>query len=1095
MEVDAGSVLNRPALALLRRARKLGLLTVTVVLLLAALAGVARASMVSNVIVTVAPTDAASAPTVYKTTFTATTGMSGAQSGTVTITYPPITGLSNLTNGGIVTDNSESGQPQVGGDCTNTSGTTETCIIFNGDTVNPGDTVTVELDGVVNSSRPSTNYHVSVATSADTTAVSSNALTVATAQSVSNVTVTNSPPTAATSARTTYKTTFTTSSTGGMSGAAGSTIALTFPSGTGLSNLGNAGIVTDNTTSGHPQVGGDCSNTSGTTETCIIFNGDTVNDGDTVTVELDGVLNPATPSTPGVPPYTVSMSTASDRAGAVTSNAYTVSSAQSVSNVTVTNTPPTTATSAPTVYKTTFTTSSTGGMSGAAGSSISISFPSGTNVGKLTNAGIVTDNTTSGHPEVGGDCSFLGSSVTCIIFNGSSVAGGDSVTVELDGVINPASPSGPNNPYSASVMTSSDNLAATPSNTYTVLAAQSVSNVTVTNTPPTTATSAPTVYKTTFTTSSTGGMSGAAGSTITLTFPSGTGFSKLTNAGIVTDNTTSGHPEVGGDCNNTSGTTETCIIFNGDSVNAGDSVTVELDGVTNPTTTSTTDTVAVSTTSDHASATSSNTFTVASAQSVTGVSVTDTPPTSATNAPSVYKTTFATSSTGGMSGAAGSTITIMFPSGTGLSKLTNAGIVTDNTTSGHPEVGGDCNNTSGSTETCIIFNGDSVNPGDSVTVELDGVINPSPTTTATASVATTSDNASATTSSQYTVLAQHAVTGVSVGLSNSTPAATAVTYKTTFTTSSTGGMSGAAGSKITLVFPSGTGLAHLSNAGSVTDNTTSGHPEVGGDCSNTSGTTETCIIFSGSSVNAGDSLTVELDGVTNPATTSTTDMVAVSTTSDQASVNSSPYGIGSPAVTGISPASGPTAAGTSVTITGTSLAGATSVKFGTANATNVTVVSSTQITATSPAGSRDGRRDGHDSGGDERDQRRRPIHLPHRTRGHGRQPHRRTARRRKHGHDHRERSRERHRGQVRHGDRHDQDRHRHEHHGNRPRRQRRNRRHHGHHGPRHQPHEHRRPIHLPRHPHRHGHQPDLRTDRRRNRRDDHWNQLRRPADR
>ena len=69
-----------------------------------------------------------------------------------------------------------------------------------------------------------------------------------------------------------------------------------------------------------------------------------------------------------------------------------------------------------------------------------------------------------------------------------------------------------------------------------------------------------------------------------------------------------------------------------------------------------------------------------------------------------------------------------------------------------------------------------------------------------------------------------------------------------------------------------------------------------------------------------------------------------------------------------------------MTITGTSLAGATSVKFGTANATNVTVVSSTQITATSPAGSRNGRRDGHDSGGHERDQRRRPIHLPHRTR-------------------------------------------------------------------------------------------------------------------
>ena len=771
---------------------------------MAGAAGVARASSVTNVMVSNAPTDATSAPTVYKTSFTATTGLSGAQSATVSITFPAITGLSHLTNAGRVIDNSESGQPQVGGDCTNASGTTETCIIFNGSTVNAGDTVTVELDGVVNSSRASTNYLVSVATSGDTTAAASNAFTVATAQSVSNVTVTNSPPTSATNARTVYKTTFTTSPTGGMSGAAGSTITLIFPSGTGLSNLGNAGIVTDNTTSGHPQVGGDCSNPSGTTETCIIFNGSSVAGGDSVTVELDGVLNPANPS--ATAPDVMSATTSSDNASSVASNGYNVTSAQTVSNVTVTNTPPTTATSAPSVYKTTFTTSSTGGLSGVAGSSISITFPSGTNVGKLTNAGIVTDNTTSGHPQVGGDCSFLGTSVTCIIFNGSSVAGGDSVTVELDGVVNPAKPSAT---YSASVSTSSDNAGTTTSSTFAVQTAQSVSNVTVTNSPPTSASSAPTVYKTTFTTSSTGGMSGAAGSTITLVFPTGTGLSKLTNAGIVTDNTTSGHPQVGGDCTNTSGTTETCIIFGGSTVNAGDSITVELDGVVNPATTSTTDTASVSTTSDHASAT---------------------------------------------------------------------------------------------------------------------------------------------TSGQYAVVGQQSVTGVAVGLSNSSPGASGVTYKVTFTTSSSGGMSGAAGSAITLVFPSGTGLNGMT-AGTVTDNTTSGHPVVGGDCFTASGTTENCFIFGGSSVNSGDSVSVVLTSVTNPTTTSTTDTVAVSTTSDQASVNSGPYGIGSPSVTGISPTSGPTGGGTSVTISGTALAGATSVKFGTASATNVTVVSSSQITATSPAGS------------------------------------------------------------------------------------------------------------------------------------------------
>ena len=56
-----------------------------------------------------------------------------------------------------------------------------------------------------------------------------------------------------------------------------------------------------------------------------------------------------------------------------------------------------------------------------------------------------------------------------------------------------------------------------------------------------------------------------------------------------------------------------------------------------------------------------------------------------------------------------------------------------------------------------------------------------------------------------------------------------------------------------------------------------------------------------------------------------------------------------PAVTGLSPTSGPAAGGTLVTITGANLTGATAVDFGTTAATNMTVVSSTTITADSPA--------------------------------------------------------------------------------------------------------------------------------------------------
>ena len=58
-----------------------------------------------------------------------------------------------------------------------------------------------------------------------------------------------------------------------------------------------------------------------------------------------------------------------------------------------------------------------------------------------------------------------------------------------------------------------------------------------------------------------------------------------------------------------------------------------------------------------------------------------------------------------------------------------------------------------------------------------------------------------------------------------------------------------------------------------------------------------------------------------------------------------------PSVTNVSPNTGSAAGGTPVTITGTNLAGASVVKFGSTNATAFTVNSATSITATSPPGS------------------------------------------------------------------------------------------------------------------------------------------------
>jgi len=56
-----------------------------------------------------------------------------------------------------------------------------------------------------------------------------------------------------------------------------------------------------------------------------------------------------------------------------------------------------------------------------------------------------------------------------------------------------------------------------------------------------------------------------------------------------------------------------------------------------------------------------------------------------------------------------------------------------------------------------------------------------------------------------------------------------------------------------------------------------------------------------------------------------------------------------PTITSVSPASGPLAGGTSVTITGTNFTGVTAVKFGSNNAASFSVASATLITAVSPA--------------------------------------------------------------------------------------------------------------------------------------------------
>jgi IPT/TIG domain len=62
------------------------------------------------------------------------------------------------------------------------------------------------------------------------------------------------------------------------------------------------------------------------------------------------------------------------------------------------------------------------------------------------------------------------------------------------------------------------------------------------------------------------------------------------------------------------------------------------------------------------------------------------------------------------------------------------------------------------------------------------------------------------------------------------------------------------------------------------------------------------------------------------------------------------YTAAAPAITGVSPNSGPKTGGTTVTITGTGFTGATKVTFAGVAAASFTVVSATKVTAVSPPG-------------------------------------------------------------------------------------------------------------------------------------------------
>jgi CobQ-like glutamine amidotransferase family enzyme len=600
-------------------------------------------------------------------------------------------------------------------------------------------------------------------------------------------------------------------------------------------------------------------------------------------------------------------------------------------------TPAVTVTTSPAVgaragYTVAFTTSATGGLSGAAGSTVTMVFPTGTGLGSLNSANL-TDTTTNQVVGFANDSSTT--TLSFAFFGGAVVHAGDSVSADVEGVVNPATAK---STYTLTVSTSSDTTPVT-SGTYAIVAGHPVSApaVTVTTSP---AVGARAGYTVAFTTSATGGLSAAAGSTVTMVFPAGTGLGSLTTTNL-TDTTTG---QVVGFANDSSTTTLTFVFFGGAVVHGGDSVSADVEGAVNPATAKSTYTLTVSTSSDTTPVTS-GTYAIVAGHPVSAAAVTVTT-SPAAGARAGYTVAFATSVTGGLSAAAGSTVTMVFPAGTGLGSLTTTNL-TDTTTG---QIIGFANDSSTTTLTFVFFGGAVVHAGDSVSADVEGAVNPATAkSTYTLTVSTSSDTTPVT-SGTYAIVAKNTVSIPMVSLSSQTPGATNVDYTVAFKASATGGLSAAAGSTVTMVFPAGTGLNSLTST-NLTDTTTS---QVVGFANDSSTTTLSFVFFGGAVVHAGDQLSADVMGAGNPGSASSSDTTKVSTSSDTTPVTSCPYFIGTgpaaPCVTSVSPKSGPAAGGTSVKISGINFTGATAVKFGTAAATGVVVHSGTSITATSPAG-------------------------------------------------------------------------------------------------------------------------------------------------
>ena len=455
--------------------------------------------------------------------------------------------------------------------------------------------------------------------------------------------------------------------------------------------------------------------------------------------------------------------------------------------------------------------------------------------------------------------------------------GGDQLTVQINGITNPAAGS-----QSVSVSTTTDTTAGTSASKVLAAPVAPTVNSFTTNTVAAAATKA--TWTIDLNTSATNGQLWSKFGTLTVSDPSlGAVFSTNPGDYTITDVTT-GSSSPGQKATVVKNVSvDTVTITTGVPVGAGDEVVFQLRGVTNPAVSTTFASLGVSTSSDSVTA-HPGAGSFAAAQSATYSKLS-----TSTVAVSATKTTWIANYTGSSSGglwAGFGTITLTLTGAT-FSSSTGNYTVTDITNGAT----GQASKVSVAAGSATITTPVTINGGDPVRVQARGVTNPSSTGAVTTTLSTSSDPAAVAAAAKPTLAAAQALGGSpSFNTSTAAESATRVTWAFSGNASSSGKLWAGQGAFV-IQLPVGFGGTLSSTPGDyqIIDSTN-------GLSGTSSGVTRTAdngitgqkaVITTPFTINSGDRFILRARNVTNPSGASAFSGISLGTTSDTA-VNPTP---------------------------------------------------------------------------------------------------------------------------------------------------------------------------------------------------------------